>query len=221
MTVEALISTTTPPLKRVDTAEYALGLMMELHVRHLPVIDDDRHVIGQFSEEQMLDASGPAALMESLLGPEPITVSPNAHVFEVTSVMLEHNLTTVPVADEKGNYIGLVRRNDLFEWFARMLATHEPGAILSIEVEERDYALSQLIYAIEQNDVRVLSLTSEPSELHPDRICVTLKLNTKDASRVRHLLEHHGYRVVAAFGEDEDEQDLADRVQEFMRYLEF
>lgn len=220
MTVETLISKTTPPLKPTDTVEYGLGLMMELRVRHLPVVDARLKVIGLLSEEQMLDASGPHAEMSSLLGPDPITVDPTAHVFEVTSVMLEHDVTTVPVVDDHGQYIGLVRRHDLFEWFARTSGTHQKGAILAIEVDERDYALSQLIYAIEQNNVRVLSLSSEPSEMHNDKICVTLKLNTTDASRVRHLLEHRDYHVVAAFGEDEDDEDLANRVQEFMRYLE-
>jgi hypothetical protein len=89
-----------------------------------------------------------------------------------------------------------------------------------LEVESRDYVLSQIIHAIEQSDVRILSLTAERSDFQKDRINVTLKLNTKDASRARFILEHHGYKVMAAFGMEGDEQELADRVQEFMRYLE-
>ncbi len=220
MTVETLISNTTPPLKRADTVEYGLGLMMELRVRHLPVVDADRHVVGIVSEDMMLDAAGPDALVDTLLGQDPLSVESDTHVFEVASVMMHHSLTTMPVTDSNREYIGLLRRTDLFEWFARLLSTQEPGAILALEIEERDYALSQVIYAIEQNNVRVLSLSSEQSNRDEGLICVTLKLNTKDAARVRHLLEHHGYRVVAAFGEDETEDDLADRVQEFMRYLE-
>jgi hypothetical protein len=33
------------------------------------------------------------------------------------------------------------------------------------------------------------------------------------------VLEHHGYHVVASFGEEDDEE-LGDLVDEFMRYLE-
>ena len=40
----------------------------------------------------------------------------------------------------------------------------------------------------------------------------------KDTSRVRHVLEHHGYHVVAAFGEEDGE--LEELVEEFVRYLE-
>ena len=220
MTVETLINTTTPPLQPEDTVEHALGLLMELRTRHLPVVDEKRKLVGVLSEEQMLYAAGPDAQISTLLGGEAVFVQADAHVFQVTRVMMDHQLTTVPVVDAGGDYVGLVRRHDVFEWFARMLGTQQPGAILALEVDERDYALSQIIYAIEQNDIRVLSLSTERSESEKDRINVTLKLNTKDASRVRYMLEHHDYKVVAAFGVDDDDEDLADRVQEFMRYLE-
>jgi len=220
MTVETLISTSTPPLNSTDTVEHALGLLMELRVRHLPVVNEDSKLVGILSEEQMLDADGPDAVVSSLLGARPIFVLPDAHVFEVTRVMLDSQLTTIPVLDSENQYVGLVRSHDLFEWFARLLGTQEPGAILALEVDERDYALSQIIYSIEQNDVQVLSLSTERSPLNKEQLNITLKLNTTDASRVRFILEHHGYKVIAAFGGEEDDEELADRVQEFMRYLE-
>ena len=74
--------------------------------------------------------------------------------------------------------------------------------------------------AIEQSDVKVLSISTEMPADSDGGVRLTVKLNTRDASRVRHLLEHRGYRVVAAFGEDESDEDLLHRVQEFMRYLE-
>jgi len=220
MTVEALISSSTPPLHSTDTIEHALGLLMELRVRHLPVVSKGNKLEGILSEEQMLDADGPESEVSSLLGAEPIFVLPDAHVFEVTRVMLDSELTTIPVLDADNKYVGLVRRHDLFEWFARLLGTQEPGAILALEVDERDYVLSQIIYSIEQNDVKVLSLSTERSPLNGEQLNITLKLNTTDASRVRFILEHHGYKVIAAFGAEDDDEKLADRVQEFMRYLE-
>ena len=101
-----------------------------------------------------------------------------------------------------------------------MLATQESGAIVALEVNERDVQLSQIIYLIEQNDVRVLSLSTESREGDDPTVGITIKLNVKETSRIRHILEHNGYHVVAAFGEEEDSEDLLDRVQEFLHYLE-
>jgi hypothetical protein len=64
----------------------------------------------------------------------------------------------------------------------------------------------------------VLAVASELPETSTDDIRVTLKLNVKDTSRVRHVLEHNDYHVVAAFGEEGEE--LEELVDEFVRYLE-
>lgn len=219
MTVDHLISDETPPLRPGDTVEYALGLLMELRVRHLPVVGEEKKVLGMLSEDRLLDAASPDEGILGLIAGLPVTAQVGDHVFEVSRLMMEHDLTTVPVIRNDA-YVGLVRRHDLFEWFARSLSTHAPGAILALEVKPRDYALSRLVHAIEQSDVRVLSVGTEQPGTAEDNIHVTVKINVRDASRARAMLEREGYRVVAAFGEEEDEQDLADRVQAFMRYLE-
>ncbi len=220
MTIERLISRSTPPLQPSDTVEHALGLMMEVQVRHLPVVDTEAHLLGVISEDQLLDASGPDAPVRDLLGPRALSAMPDTHVFDVTKMIVQHDLTTVPVANEDGHYIGLVRRHDIFEQFARMLSTQEAGAILAIEVDPRDYSLSQLVYTIESNDVKILSIATEMPEESGGAIRITLKLNVTETSRIRHMLEHHGYHVVAAFSDERDDEDIRMRIEEFMRYLE-
>lgn len=216
--MDALITHQTPPLRPADSAEYALGLMMEMRVRHLPVVDAVDRLVGIISEEDLMSSAGPEEQVASCLRGTPVHVAASDHVFEVTRIIMNHGLTIVPVVDADGMYEGLIRRHDLFERFAAMLGTQSSGAILALEEDRRDAALSQIVYLVEQNDVRVLSLATE--EMPDDHIGITLKLNVRDATRVRHLLEHNGYHVVAAFGEEEDADGLMDRVQEFMRYLE-
>lgn len=116
------------------------------------------------------------------------------------------------------HYLGVVRRHDLFDQFARMLSTQEPGAILALEVEAHDYSLAQLVHLIEQSSAKVLSVASESSEGENGPRRVTVKLDTTDTARIRHMLEHHGYDIVASFGEQDDQ--ILERVQQFMRYLE-
>lgn len=225
MTIKNLVARDVPPLGPDDTVEHALGLLLEHSVFHMPVVGEDRKLIGSISEDQLLNAPGPDAAVRSLLthdpvSQRPISVSPDTHVFDVTKKLVEHKLTVVPVVEASGTYVGLVRRHDIFEQFARMLSTQERGAILALELNPRDYSLSQLVYTIENNDVKILSIASEPPDPVTEMIRVTIKLNTTDAARVRHMLEHYGYHVVASFSEEETDEDLQWRVEEFMRYLE-
>ncbi|PSQ98237.1 MAG: acetoin utilization protein [Bacteroidetes bacterium QS_9_68_14] len=128
----------------------------------------------------------------------------------------EYNAASATEAPER--YLGVVHRRDLFEQFARMLSAQEPGAILALEAKERDYSLAQLVHLIEQSDVKVLSVASEPADGRGSPRRLTVKLNATDTTRVCHMLEHNGFDIVASFGEQDDE--VLERVQEFMRYLE-
>ncbi len=220
MTIETLISDVTPPLQPSDSVEHALGLMLELRVRHLPVISAEGRLLGLISENQLLDAMGPDAPIETLLGLEPVSATPETHIFDATKVIVDHNLTALPIAKEGGSYVGMVKRHNIFEQFARMLSTQESGAIIALEVDQRDYSLAQLAHTIEQNGVKILSTAAESPTSSDGKMKVTLKLNVSDTSRVRHILEHYGYHIVASFSEDHDDDDFKNRLQEFMRYLE-
>ncbi len=220
MTIHTLISQTTPPLLDSDTVERALGLLMEFRVRHLPVVNNEQYLLGVISENQLLDSAGPDVTLDNLVGPAPLSARPDEHLFDVTKRMVDHGLTALPIADDMGQYLGVVRRHDLFEQFAHMLSTQEPGAILALEVDPRHHSLARLVYMIEQNDVKILSVATEPRDGATGMIRITLKLNVSDTTRVRHIAEHEGYRVVAAFNEDEGDEDLQLRVDAFLRYLE-
>ena len=207
-----------PSLSVTDTVETALGLLMEHRINHLPVVDDEGHLAGVLSETRLMDAEGPDDEVGTLVVGRPVSVPPDAHIFDAARTMVEHDLSTIPVADEDGHYYGLIQRHDIFDKFAQMLSTQQAGAILALEVDPRDYALAKLVHLIEQNDGKVLAVASESPEQASGKIRVTLKLNVRDTSRIRHVLEHHGYHVVASFGEDEEE--LEELVEEFVRYLE-
>ncbi|MEZ4696796.1 MAG: CBS domain-containing protein [Rhodothermales bacterium] len=219
MLIRNLIHQGVVPVKPSDTVAHALDLLYEVRVRHLPVVDRSGMLVGLVSEEQLLNASGPEALVDTLLGLEPISGSPDLHIFEATKIIITHDLTVLPIASDDHKYLGAVRLHDIFNRFAKMLSTNESGAILALEVASKDYSLSKLVYSIEQNDVKILSIATETPE-EDGVLRVTLKLDAKDTSRVRHVLEHQGYRIVAAFSEEGTDEDLRYRVEEFMRYLE-
>lgn len=218
MKVRDATNSSTPALQESDSVEEALGLLMEHRVGHLPVVDEEGLLAGVLSEQRIMDADGPGAEVGSLLVGRPISVPPEAHIFDAARSMVEHDLSTIPVADEDGQYLGVVQRHDIFDTFAQMLSTQQSGAILALEVDPRDYALAKLVHLIEQNDGKVLAVASEEPDTTGGKIRVTLKLNVKDTARIRHVLEHHGYSVVASFGEDDGE--IEELVEEFVRYLE-
>lgn len=227
MTLTTLATWTPAPLALDVTVECALGRLLDEETGVLPVVDAEGHLIGLATERVLLEADSPDAPIATLSFATPVTIPPDAHVFEATKLLVRHELAAIAVVDEAGQYLGFARRHDIFSRFAGMLATQDPGTVVSVDVEARDYALSQLVYAAEQNGVHVRAIVQEPQPvLDADdaptdgRMRITLKLDSTDTARVRAVLEHYGYRVVDAYGEREDEGDLQSRVHAFMRYLD-
>lgn len=215
-----IITWTPEPLRPSDSIEEALGRILDEACGVLPAVDAAGALVGVVTESNLLEADSPDAEVASVLKGFPVSIAPDAHVFEATKLMVQHDMAALPVVDEGGHYLGFARRHDIFERFANMLATQESGAVVSVEVEPRDYSLAKLVHTIEQNDVQIRSIVSEAPTEDSGSVRLTLKLNVVDAARVRHMLEHYGYRVAASYGEIGDEEDLRERIEAFVRYLE-
>lgn len=220
MTVQHLIQEDPAPLRASDTVEAAVEHFgtSASSIRHLPVIDADERLLGLLAERQLRDVAA-ALPIGTLPLAAPVSVLPDVHPFEAAALLASHNQSVLAVTDEDGGYLGLLIRANLFDRLSHLLSTDKAGAIVVIEMLAKDYSLGQLVYVIEQNDVKILSITSEIDQATYGQARLTLKLNVSDTARVRHVLAHYGYYVVEYF-DDTTAEDLQLRVQEFMRYLE-
>ena len=216
MTVATLLSSLTP-LSTDHTVGEALVELAEAHVGHLPVLDPEGHLDSIVTEAALRAHPDPASPLGALVAGEPVSIGLDTHVFDAAHLMRQHALSVVPVVTEGGAYAGLVVRSDVFGQLAHMLATEEPGAIVVLDVSRADFSLGQVAQIIEQNGVRILSVSTE-DDPGAGRVRVTLKLNVTDTARVRHMMAHYDYHVVAVF--DEAQDDLEERAAAFLRYLD-
>jgi signal-transduction protein with cAMP-binding, CBS, and nucleotidyltransferase domain len=219
MLVKSLVPENTWSSKQGDTVADAVALMEEVRESELPVVDEEGRLVGMLT----------AAIVEKSALNQPVgslhlepryAINGDAHFYDAVTVVLMRNLQVLPVVDGDDIYLGLLTRRLLFSQCARELGIHLPGAVLEIEMKERDYAVGKLAHAIEQSNTRILSLATDSSSPDDGVTRITVKIDTGDATRVRHMLEHYGIRVIASFNERMSDADLELRVREFMRYLE-
>lgn len=220
MTVRDLLDRSVEPLRADEPPQGAMNALLESAYVHLPVVDEDGSLVGLVTEQQVMDGLGSAETLEDCVTPGGVQVGPDMHFFSAARVLVRHELELVPATDEDDRYLGVLTRSAVFERFAETLGCHLPGAIVVLEMEPRDYSVAQVIHIVEQNDVKVLSVSADQPRHQEDDLRLTLKLNVRDAARVRHMLSHHGYRIVASFSEAESREDLQDRAEAFMRYLD-
>lgn len=218
MIAPKLISDYILPLQVTDTAEQALVLMHESNVSQLPVVDGKRYV-GIITMDEVVNSrhlNKPISqFTESLRKP---FVPDTAHVFDVMKAALEFNVRVVPVVDEEHNYLGIISAESCLRAFATLNSVTAHGGIIELEKPTKDFILSEVIRIVEENEASVLSLYTN-TETETGKTQLTVKLNTTELNAIVAAFERYKYDVVSIHNETEYTEDLKDRYDALMRYL--
>ena len=81
-----------------------------------------------------------------------------------------------------------------------------------------DYSLTQIAQIIEGNDGKVLSCYLRPLT-DSTKIEVTLKLNKEDLSAILQTFYRYNYTVKASYHQSEFSDDMKNRFDSFMNYI--
>ncbi|ADY52512.1 CBS domain containing protein [Pseudopedobacter saltans DSM 12145] len=220
MIAEELITNTITPLKVSDSIQKAEYRMAEFHVRHLPIVKKHQF-IGLVSEEDIATSADMNATLEtlnlSLINP---FVYEDQHVYDVIRAFFEQKLSVLPVLSYDMDYLGLISQQALTDTFARMFSVSEMGAIIVLEVGNRDNSMSHIAQIIESNNIQILSSYVEPI---PDstRLEVTLKLNKIEINNVVAAFLRYNYTVKATYNFLDRDNGAKDRYDSLMNYLSF
>ena len=219
MIAEELINQMIPPLKTADSVEKAVRWMEEFRVNQLPVVKN-RQYMGMVSEEAIIDNMDRSTpLAQVPLGFEEVFVQHYQHFYTVMEVAIRNKIQVVPVLDEHQEFLGVITVNDTIAAFGQMSALQGQGGILVLNMNERDYSLSEISRHVEENNAKILSAYVSPDELDGYKIKVTLKINTMDLNRIIATFERFNYRIIAQFHDAAELKDDQDRLDLLMKYI--
>ncbi len=218
MIAKHLITDGIMPLKTSDTGKTALSWMEEYKVSHLPIVNN-QEFLGLISELDIYNLNN----FDEPLGNHKLSlkhpyVFENQHIYDVLKLVNEQNLSLVPVLNGEGNYLGSINLQNLIKHFALSLSVDNPGGIIVLEMTYNNYSLTELAKIVEENDAKILStflLNHEDST----RLDVFLKINKVDISSILKTFERYNYFVKESYGEEDDNEDLRERYNSLMNYL--
>jgi acetoin utilization protein AcuB len=219
MIAEELINQMIPPLKTSDSVEKAVRWMEEFRVNQLPVVKN-RQYMGMVSEENIIENNARSTTLAQVpLGFEEVFVQHYQHFYTVMEVAIRNKIQVVPVLDEHQEFLGVITVNDTIAAFGQMSALQGQGGILVLNMNERDYSLSEISRHVEENNAKILSAYVSPDELDGYKIKVTLKINTMDLNRIIATFERFNYRIIAQFHDAAELKDDQDRLDLLMKYI--
>lgn len=219
MIAKKLINTVLPPLKMTDTGDKAISWFKEFHVQYFPVVEGNKY-LGILSEYDVLDLNKPTlTLSEYPIKLSRPFVQETAHIYEIMKLLNEHRLTVIPALDEDENYVGAITIKDLLDYFTTINALHEPGGIIILQMHIKDYTLTKIAQIVEYNETKIMSMYIKSNPENPQMIDVTIKTNRSDLTSMCATFERYGYKIKGFYHETGYMEDMQDRLDSLMQYL--
>lgn len=207
-----------PPLTPTDTIAMARDWMLDYHVRHLPVVDTGQ-LLGMVSEEECWDEVLQSKTLDEVgFSERRVSVTENQHLYDALRLFAEHNLTTLPVVDGQGRYSGLITLESLLRGFANTGAITQPGGIIVLSIDPRNYALSELARLVESEKAHVLS-SFVSSPYGAEKLEITLKISKQDIKHIVATFERFGYVVQHSYYESDYLDSMRERYDLLMNFL--
>lgn len=218
MRAETIIVHSIPTVKNSDKSSAVLKLMNEFHTTHLPVVDEKK-LLGLISEEDLLNVNKPDAEIGSLNLKLVIPfIHDYEHIFEVLKVASILHLKIIPVVDKDNNYLGAITSDALLYYLANETDLLEPGGIIVLQMAVSDYTLTEVARIIESNSTKILSVFAN-TNAESNMMELTIKVNTPNLQTIIQALQRFNYTVKDSYQEPEFYDDLKDRYDSLMNYL--
>lgn len=218
MIARQLISDIIMPLKTSDTGNFALKWMDENKVSHLPIVNSGNY-IGIISEKDILDLNDyDEPIGNHKLSLQKAFVIEDQHIYEIVEIFEKYSLSLIPVVDSHNKYMGSITSKKLLSYFSNSFSVSNPGGVIVLEMSQNDYNLTEIANIVESNGGKILSCFLGS---HTDSTLIELiiKINKTDMDAILQTFSRYDYTVKATFGEDEDFEDLQDRYDSLMNYL--
>ena len=217
MLVKDFITKEIPVLKSFDTGEYALALMDDFKLKHMPLLNENMYRC-LVSEKDLLAMPNPAATIG-----DPVLLSPsvqeNTHIHEAMALITRYQLSLLPVVNPEGEYLGAITRDKLIDILSELCSAEAAGSVFVLELMPQDYSLTDIARLIEANNAHVLNLLSY-TDKDTGRLHLIIKIDLEDASPVIRSFERFNYTVLYYFMEKGMVDDLLQqRMEELVHYM--
>ena len=199
-----------------DLGINTLAMMDEFKIRELPVVDGDNKLMGLINEEDILsmeDIQKPLQFISNKLQNEFIFLE--SHIFEIIQIFSESQLSLVPVVNKENYYIGYIRPFDVIRKLGQS-PTSDLKSIITISMNRKNYTLFEITRLIEENKGRIVALWNNMSD---EIINIDLLIATNNINIIIKTLERYDYNVTRKFIEKTNNNNLDDRFESFLKYL--
>ncbi|MGX6443062.1 acetoin utilization AcuB family protein [Neobacillus sp. K501] len=206
MIVEEIMKTKVMTLSATDSIMDAMNLMETKKFRHIPIVDQDQHLVGIVTLSDVWKAS-PSTFranenqedlqrpVESIMKRNVITGHPLDFVEEVAAVFYEHKIGCLPITND-GKLVGIITETDLLRTMVELTGAHQPGSQIEVRVPNLAGKLSDITAVIKNRKANILSVLVYPDKKNEQHKILVIRVQTMNPTALIQDLKQAGHDVL-------------------------
>lgn len=217
MLAAQLINTSFPSVHLLDKASFALQLMEDYDVQHLCVVTDEKFV-GIVDKNTLLDTHENAVIATMQDEFMVASVHADEHFLVGAKLLSLHELTMLPVVSTSADLLGVITAKQMLAALTSHVGADRKGAVIVLEMEQRQYSFGEIARLVETNDAFVTQL-STTTDAQTGMLLVTLQINRIEVSTIVATFQRYDYSVKYYFGEENYQNELKENYNHLLSYL--
>ncbi|QWQ27390.1 acetoin utilization AcuB family protein [Bacillus sp. JNUCC-22] len=205
MIAEQIMKRDVITVSKHDSIETAVRKMKVYHIRHLPVIDDELHVIGIVTDRDIKQA-GPGSFeqkergafltnkVETIMKRNVICAHPLDFVEEISASFYEHGIGCLPITVNH-KLTGILTKTDVLRTFVSLTGAGQPGSQVEILVTDMTKSLADLSCMCRDLQLQILSVLVYPHDSAGSNILV-FRVKTMNPLPFIRAVHEAGYNVL-------------------------
>jgi len=174
----------------------ALDTMKSHSIRHLPVVGQDRTLLGFLTLSDLKQGLLPSMLenltLADLMIKKPIVMSPENDVEDAAQLIYRRKIGGMPIV-ENGKLVGIITVTDLLRAFIEMMGLLTASSRLDVEMGDDPDTFQEVSRILRQKGAQVISVGMEP--LSGKRRIYHFRIVAANMEALKQAVIREGFRV--------------------------
>lgn len=206
MLIEEIMVRDVHTLQTTNTVRDALNLMRDYRIRHVPILDDTKTLVGIITDRDLKEAI-PSTLksgdhtdiyeskLTAIMTKNPITGHPMDFVEESAFLFYEKQIGCLPVVSNQ-QLVGIVTETDLLYNYIELTGANQPGSQIEVRVPNVPGILFEVSKVFHDNKTNVLSVLVYPDKENSEMKILVIRIKTMNPLTIIEGLRTSGFEVL-------------------------
>ena len=189
-----------------NTVRDALEVMLANKIRHLPIITENRSVVGIITDRDLkeivpstmsdrIDNNIYEIELSEVMTKNPITGHPMDFVEESAVIFYSNQIGSLPIVSNN-KLVGIITETDLLYKYIELTGAHQPGSQIEVRVPNIPGILYEVSKVFHEQKTNVLSVLVYPDKENAANKILVIRIKTMNPLKVIDGLKSEGFDVL-------------------------